>query len=168
MAKSGMPPPQHRIVDTLSLAQNCVRASRSYKLEDLAVYFGVAESEDHRGLSDSRLVARVFHKIVSRTMRLQTVSDLMGLSRPMSFEDTVMEPGDLPPGFECLAEAIEERRTVLLVYDGGTKGTAERRVTPRGIVMSGGRSYLCAFCHADGIEKSFRLERIRRFRVDEA
>jgi DNA polymerase III epsilon subunit family exonuclease len=98
-AKSGVPHPQHRIIDTLSLAQNCVRGSRSYKLEDLAVYFGVAECEDHRGLSDARLVAHVFRKIVSRTRRLQTVSDLMRLARPMSFEDTVVTPGDLPPDF---------------------------------------------------------------------
>ena len=42
----------------------------------MAQYLRVAESEDHRALSDARLVMGVFQRIVSRSRRLKTVGDL--------------------------------------------------------------------------------------------
>ena len=38
-------------------------------------------------------------------------------------------------------------------------------VTPRGFVQRGGVPYLVAFCHLDAFEKSFRLDRVRRFEI---
>ena len=80
---------------------------------------------------------------------------------------TVAESGsfalELPTGFEDLGVAIAEERTVVFVYEGGTGGLVERRITPRGLMQSGGREYLTALCHASGIEKTYRLDRIREF-----
>ncbi|MFH1920832.1 MAG: WYL domain-containing protein [Planctomycetota bacterium] len=76
----------------------------------------------------------------------------------------VLEP---PPGYEELEVAIREERTVLLIYEGGTRGLVERRITPRALFQSSGRAYLTAHCHMDGIEKTYRLDRIRELRVEE-
>jgi hypothetical protein len=40
----------------------------------------------------------------------------------------IIEP---PAGFEDLAVTISEQRTVVIAYDGGTRGPADRRITPR-------------------------------------
>ncbi len=54
---------------------------------------------------------------------------------------------------------------VRIEYDGGTRGSAPRMVTPRNFVRRGGYNYMVAFCHLDSSEKSFRLDRIRRFEL---
>ncbi len=167
VAKQGLASPVHPVIDTLDLARKCVRGSPSFRLEDLAIHLGLAESEDHRGLSDARLAASLFQRIVAGTPRLKTVGDLLNFSQPLSFKDGGAVPLAPLAGYEELMVAIETQRTIILVYEGGTKGAAHRRITPRGLVQSRGRSYLCAFCHKDHIEKTYRLDRIRELRIEE-
>lgn len=167
MAKLRVAFPHHPVIDTLDMARSCVHGSPSYRLEDLAIHLGLAESEDHRGLSDARLAASLFQRIVAGTPRLKTVGDLLNLSRPLSFKGGGTVPLDPLAGYEELTVAIETQRTIVMIYDGGTKGVAHRRITPRGLVQSRGRSYLCAFCHKDHIEKTYRLDRIRELRIEE-
>ncbi len=59
-----------------------------------------------------------------------------------------------------LAEAIEIRQSLSIVYDGGTKGRRRRQITPRSLIESRGSLYLIAHCHIDDMEKHFRLDRI--------
>ena len=168
LTKLGHEFPPHPIIDTLDLAHACLGGLYSYRLEDVAIYLGVADVEDHRALSDSRLLARVFHKIVvARDHPLETIDDLFHISPPLTFEDGGGMPLEPPVGYEELAIAIEEERTVVMIYDGGTRGPAPRRVIPHGFLQSRGRAYLTAYCHADHIEKTYRLDRIREFRVEE-
>jgi DNA polymerase-3 subunit epsilon len=167
LAKAGLEFPTHRIIDTLDLAQTCLRGPYSYRLEDVAVYLGVADCEDHRALSDSRLLAGVFQKTIARVRRLRTVGDLFRLSRPLSFADGGGGALEAPAGFEKLTVAIKEQRTVVMVYEGSIGGPAQRRVTPRGLLQSRGRAYMTAYCHVSGIEKTYRLDRIREFYIEE-
>ena len=167
MAKCGTRHPPHPILDTLELAQKSLLGPRSYRLEELAIFLRVADVEDHRGLSDARMLTAVFRKIVASAPRLRTTGDLLAFCRPLSFEDGGAVLLDPPSGFECLVAAIEEQRTVIIVYDGGTKGIGERRVTPRGLLKTGGKEYLSAYCHVDCREKNFRLDRVRQVRVEE-
>ena len=52
-AKTGLTLPANPVIDTLDLARTCVRGAPSCRLEDLVVHLRLAESEDHRALSDS-------------------------------------------------------------------------------------------------------------------
>jgi DNA polymerase III epsilon subunit family exonuclease len=85
LAQEDLPPPGNRVVDSLHLARTCIRGFSSYRLEALAVGLGVAEGEDHRAFSDSRLVMGVFQALVRCVQRLETVGDLVRLSPPLSF-----------------------------------------------------------------------------------
>ena len=160
-AKTGLTLPANPVIDTLDLARTCVRGAPSCRLEDLVVHLGLAESEDHRALSDSRLVMALFTHLAGRIESLRTVEDLFRLSPPVTADDSrtfLIEP---PAGFEDLAVAIAEQRTVVIAYDGGTRGPADRRITPRAMLQSNGRQYLIAYCHAAEMEKTYRLDRIR-------
>ena len=161
LARLGMPSPPNPVIDTLDLSRKYVRDLHSHRLEDVARYLGVAESEDHRALSDARLVMGVFQRIVGHSRRLKTIGDLFRVWPPLSFEDTgvfVLEP---PAGYEDLVVAIREEKTVVVIYEGGTRGLVERRITPRALLQSGGRKYLTGYCHIDHVEKTYRLDRIR-------
>ena len=52
-------------------------------------------------------------------------------------------------------------RSVVIAYDGGTKGPADRRITSLAVPQCNGRQYRIVYCHAAEIEKTYRLDRIR-------
>jgi DNA polymerase III epsilon subunit family exonuclease len=162
--KTGLVLPSNPVIDTLGLARTWVRGAPSCWLEDLVVHLGLAKSEDHRALSDSRLVMALFAHLAGRIKWLRTVGDLFRLSPPLTAAGSwtsVIEP---PAGFKDLAVAISEHRTVVIAYDGGTRGPADR-ITPRAMLQSNGRQYLIAYCHAAEIEKTYRLDRILEIRA---
>lgn len=131
------------------------------------MHLRLAESEDHRALSDSRLAMGLFRHVAGRIDCLHTVGDLFRLSPPLTADNArtyVIEP---PAGFEDLAVAISEQRTVVIAYDGGTRGPADRRITPRAMLQSNGRQYLIAYCHTAKLEKTYRLDRILKIRAVE-
>jgi DNA polymerase III subunit epsilon len=165
--KTGLDLPANPVIDTLDLARTCVHGAPSCRLEDLVVHLGLAESEDHRALSDSRLVLALFTHLAGRVKSLRTVEDLFRLSPPVAADDSRTFVIDPPAGFEDLAVAIAEERMVVIAYDGGTRGPADRRITPRAMLQSNGRQYLLAYCHAAEIEKTYRLDRIRKIHATE-
>ncbi len=167
MVKLGIPFSTNPVIDTLDVSRKYIRELGSHRLEAVARYLRVADTEDHRGLSDARLAMAVFQKIVGRATRLKTVDDLFRVSSPMNFEDSgsvVLEP---PEGYEDLGAAIREERTVVVMYDGAMTGPVERRLTPRGLMQSRGKAYLTALCHISGTEKTYRLDRIRELWIEE-
>lgn len=166
MAPLRLPSPEHAVIDTLDLARRCLHGYGSRRLENLAIRMGIAPSEEHRALSDSLLVVGLFLRIVAREPSLQTVGDLLRLSPPLRFHAPIEPP--IRDRVECekIEIAIRERRTIVIVYDGGSKGLGSRRVTPRAILRSGSHPYLAAFCHADRIEKTYRIDRIRELKVE--
>jgi len=88
MAKLGIPYPANPVIDTLDVSRKCLPELGSHRLEEVARYLRVAESEDHRGLSDARLAMAVFERIVGGSKRLKTLDDLFRVSPPMTFADS--------------------------------------------------------------------------------
>jgi len=160
-AKTGLALPANPIIDTLDLARTCVRGVTSHRLEALAVHLGLARAVDHRALSDSRLVLALFRHLAGRLEQLRTVEDLFRLSPPLTANDSGTHMIEPPAGVEDLAVAIAEQQSVVIVYDGGTRGPANRTITPRAMLQSNGRQYLLAYCHAAKLEKTYRLDWIR-------
>jgi predicted DNA-binding transcriptional regulator YafY len=66
----------------------------------------------------------------------------------------------LPDGWEILEQVVNRGCVLRIEYEGGTRGTAPRSVTPRRIESRGGSTFLVAQCHLDSLEKSFRIDRI--------
>ena len=163
-AKMGLTLPTNPVIDTLALARVCVDGAPSNRLEDLVVHLGVAESEDHRALSDSRLVMGLVTHLAGRIQGLRTVGDLFRLSAPLPPASSQTFRLESPDCFDELAIACAEQRAVVITYNGGTRGPAERTVTPRVMLQSNGRQYLIAHCHAAEIEKTYRLDRILHVR----
>lgn len=157
--------PTGPIVDTLELARGCVRGCRSFRLEDLASHLRVAAAAQHRALADCRLVMGVVRKILALSGRLRTVGDLFAAAAPLAQNSTRAALPAIPPEYAALQAAIPNQKTVRISYEFGLQALATRSVTPRGIVQSHGRGYLVAFCHADRIEKTYRLDRIHGYHV---
>ncbi|NLX94680.1 MAG: WYL domain-containing protein [Rhodopirellula sp.] len=159
--------PVQPVLDTLRLARRCVHGLSNRRLQTLAIHFGLAAREDHRALSDARLAKGLFLAILRERGDLRTIQDLFDLAKPMEFGVATADPLPVAAVTAELTWAIQQQRTVVMVYSGGSSGSASRRITPLSLVRSGGRPYMVAVCHIDGIEKTFRLDRIVELRVDE-
>jgi predicted DNA-binding transcriptional regulator YafY len=70
-----------------------------------------------------------------------------------------------PHGWDLLDRAASLGWPVCIEYEGGTRGASPRTITPRRFLQKGGVTYILAYCHLDGCEKSFRLDRIRTFEL---
>lgn len=160
MLRLGLALPRHMVFDTCLLAQVVLPGLRSYRLEALAVTLGVASPQQHRALSDAELTKDVLLTLLRRTPRIRTVADLAGVTPPLTFERVRVYQANPPAGLEPLGAAIEKRLPLEIVYDGGSKGMEPRKVTPRALLRYRGYVYLAAYCHLDGKEKMYRLDRI--------
>jgi DNA polymerase-3 subunit epsilon len=160
MLRLGLALPRHLVFDTCILAQAVLPGLGSYRLESLAVVLGVASSQHHRALSDAELTRDLLMALLSRTPQVKTVADLAALNPPLTFDRVRVYQTNPPAGMEALSQAIESGTPLGLVYAGGSKGLEPRRVTPRSLLRCRGYVYLAAYCHSDGKNKMYRLDRI--------
>jgi DNA polymerase III epsilon subunit family exonuclease len=165
MARHAIPDPGNPILDTLVLSRHCLPFLGSYKLENLVRYFKIPSQNYHRALADSFSVKEVFLSLLQRYPKIKTIEQVQQKTYTFHFSDAATFQVQLPPGFEALAWAIENSVPITMVYKGGTKGSGPRIITPLAAIQRTGTIYVEAYCHLDKIEKSFRLDRIKEFRI---
>lgn len=163
MGRRGLP---HAVIDTLDLARRCLYQLPHHDLHSVAWYLGLAQQEDHRALADARLAMYAFCRMLAMQPEVSRLSDLFRLSPPLRLAENRILSTSIGE-MDALWAAIEESRVIEMVYDGGSRGLLPRRVTPLEIYQSGGRAYLVAYCHIDQMQKTFRVDRIRQFRLSE-
>jgi DNA polymerase III subunit epsilon len=153
LGRAGLPAPIHSLFDTLALARRRLPELASHRLDYLARFLGLDGSEAHRALADSLRVKAMW---IFLDGAAEVGNNLVSYR---VFDPK--ESGPIPEGWDPIIGAAASGRVVRIEYDGGTRGTAPRSITPRRFVQRGGATYLVAFCHLDAFEKSFRLDRIR-------
>jgi DNA polymerase III subunit epsilon len=150
--------PKHPVVDTLALSRRRLRRLSNHRLETVGKHLRVAESAQHRALGDALMVKSVFLRLLAQSPVIRSLGELYDAVALLYFQPA--PPVSVPAGYEPLAEAINTGRSIGIVYDGGTKGRRRRQITPKRLIENRGSLYLIAHCHVDGMEKSFRLDRI--------
>jgi DNA polymerase III epsilon subunit family exonuclease len=153
----GLPRPGHAVVDTLPLAHRRLPGLVNYRLGTLSRLMNLGVDDEHRALADAVRVKGLWLALEGPAQPFET---LVGYP--------ILDPREsmsIPLGYEAIRRAIVHGWRVRMEYTGGTRGDAPREVTPRAFVHRGGIPYLVAFCHLDDYEKSFRLDRVRRFEV---
>jgi len=165
IARQGIADPGNLILDTLVLARHCLPSLGSYKLENLVRYFNIPSQNYHRALADSFSVKEIFLSLLQRYPKIKTIEQVQQKTYTFHFSDAATFQVQLPPGFEDLAWAMENSLPVVMVYKGGSKGPEPRIITPLAAIQRNGIIYVAAYCHLDKVEKSFRLDRIKEFRI---
>jgi len=153
LSRAGLPIPTHSLFDTLPLARRRLPHLTSHRLDNLAQILGLDPAGAHRALADSLRVKEIWLLLGGASEhRDNLVSYRM-------FDPS--DSGPTPEGWGPLYRAAASGIMVRIEYDGGTRGSTPRSITPRRFIQRGGATYLVAFCHLDCFEKSFRLDRIR-------
>jgi DNA polymerase-3 subunit epsilon len=153
LARARLPVPSHSMFDTLALARKRLPWLSSHRLDNLARALGLDPAGAHRALADCLRVKEIWLLLGGNA---ETLDDLVSYRM---FDRRDSEP--TPEGWEEVLRAAARGKMIHIEYDGGTRGSTPRSITPRRFVQRGGANYLIAFCHIDSLEKSFRLDRIR-------
>jgi len=151
--RADLPLPAHFLFDTLALARRRLPLLPSHRLDAVAHHFGLDPEGAHRALADSLVVKEIWLLLGGPAESRDAL-----VSYPM------FDPRDsvsAPDGWEPLQKAVARGCAVRIEYEGGTRGSAPRSITPRRFVQRGDQTYLVALCHLDCFEKSFRIDRIR-------
>src|SRR5262249_54759389 len=157
LGRLGWPPPGHVVVDTLALARNRLPHLPNHRLDTLARALGLDPEGPHRALADSLRVKGLWLALGGPDVPGDGLTAYPILDR--------QRPSAAPIGWDPVAEAIARGWKVRMEYRGGTRGRAPRGVTPHRCVRRSGVPYLVAFCHLDAYEKTFRLDRVKRYEV---
>lgn len=157
LRRAGLPAPGHAVADTLALARRRLPELRDHRLDTLARLFRLDPDGPHRALADSVRVKGLW---------LALDGPAEPEDRLVSYPIAAPSPRALVPnGWDLLADAVARGLRVRMEYEGGSRGCQPREITPVGFVHRGGIAYVVAFCHIDAFEKSFRLDRVRRYEI---
>lgn len=157
LARANLSAPGRLVLDTLALARRALPRLRSHRLDLLVKHFSIPTRRRHRAIDDAEILKRLW--------------TLLGGPRWAEADRVAYpihdgaRPAGPPSGWGPLEEAARSRRPIRMSYAGGTRGDAPREVTPLGFANRGGIAYLVAVCHLTGIEKSFRLDRVRGYEI---
>jgi predicted DNA-binding transcriptional regulator YafY len=98
---------------------------------------------------------------------VRTITDLTRFSLPLTFADASDFAIEPPPGVEALTTALSERCAITIVYKSGWQRPRPRKITPRLVLEVNGVTYVMAQCRQDEFEKTFPLDRIRKYWLEE-
>ena len=151
LIRAGFAVPQHSIHDTLALSRARLPMLGSHRLDSILRHFGLDPAGAHRAMADSLFVKEIWLRLGGHRDSDRSISFRMFDAR---------KSAGLPEGWEALEHAVERGCDLRIEYEGGTRGTAPRSITPRRLESRGGSTFLVARCHVDSVEKSFRVDRI--------
>jgi len=155
--KVGWKVPEFIAIDTLKIARK-VWNSPNYRLETLAHAVGHSTDNAHRAMADVEMMASVmnsiFRQFPNRFPNLQSLDAFRSkipIATPTPNHD-----------FSQMGRIIQSNigRRVTIDYHSNKSGRSTRDVTPVEIFYNGYNEMLTALCHRDGVEKSFRVDRI--------
>jgi DNA polymerase III epsilon subunit family exonuclease len=160
---SNRPAPNNRILCSLKLFRFAFPLFENYKLETIGRNLGLIHAEEHRGLADSLLLMRCLTLALEFLPQFEYLDDLTAGLNLYHFSDFSSADITPPEEFDRLQLAIEGECTLEIQY--GEFPRLPRLITPTRIFRQNNAYYVKAHCHNDDIEKTFRLDRIARYKV---
>jgi DNA polymerase-3 subunit epsilon len=166
----GLPMPRLVALDTLALARSLYPMG-SYSLGNLCRVLGIETDQsehrarEHRAMADVALTWGLFQHITDNLWRRgeRRLRDLL-LRQGGAIRYERPEPLELPP---ALAEALQNRCQLRLLYRSESGQETERLVRPLDVTRRGRTVVLLAHCLLRGEQRTFRLDRILRMDVVE-
>lgn len=158
--KAHLPLPVEPALCTSLLSRKWIHGVENHKLQTLVKHLNIEGGQAHRAYDDAKACLHVglacFQKI-GEGMTLAGAIKSQGKS--LWWRDySLLSLSDNK--FKTLIDAINGKKNVDLVYQGGSAKGETRRLTPIGIVRNPDGDYLQAFCHKDQTAKRYYLNRI--------
>ncbi|GEM_PF-119957 len=164
MERVGLTQPDHPVICTVKLAKSVFTGPENYRLSTLIKYLKIDYQRLHRGLDDAIAAMEVFRKATQRFSPRTQVRALPG------FEGLFAQMG-VPPWRNLeIKGTVEEldylasmRIPIELEY-ASSRYPQPTIVTPVRVYTKLNKRYLLAYCHRDGIEKTYLVNKIKSLR----
>ncbi len=153
------------ILDTIEVYKKFFPGLTSYSLLNLIKKFGMSQSQDHRALSDARFVYYLFRNAVEKFPQIENVDDLINTFTIHRMTDSDDEIKELPSDFSDLNFAFTNKLRVEIDYYHPTREENRRTIQLREFHKLGSVYYIIAYCERMGSERTFRLDRIKEYKV---
>lgn len=157
LKRFGLSVPANPILDTLVLVRRFLGVPRgSGTLEQLRARYKIETGKAHRAEADALAAAKLYALVCAKEPSLEKLWAECG-------SQTLDKYAELPDGYELLSVALEQGAFLELSYAGIGKPERERWIQPlRFCADRGGNLSVSAFCPEAGIEKSFRVDRMKK------
>lgn len=163
--KNKIRPPESQVICTSLLARKLIPESSNHKLQTLIKLLNIDGGQAHRALDDARACLHVGLECFRRLGPLTTMSEIVKIQgKNLDWKNYSLRSPTTTKITE-LVRAIEMKKPVDIVYDGGSAGQGTRRITPSGLVRNPDGDYVMALCHRDGVQKRFYLGKIKDLEI---
>ena len=154
------------IVGTVDIFQKFFPGMRSYSLLNLVQTLGFGVSQDHRALSDAQYVFQLFSLAAEKFSQLQSFKEFAKLHKIHRFKDLKYEETDLPDEFAQINIAVRDNKKIEIDYEQPkSRSTQKRIIQPQRIHKLGANYYIEAYCETVEADRTFRLDRIKSFKL---
>ncbi|UCG62577.1 MAG: WYL domain-containing protein [Candidatus Zixiibacteriota bacterium] len=153
------------ILDTVDIYHRFFPGLPSYSLANLTQHFDIARSQEHRALSDARLVSRL---VLNASRKLAGFKDLAEMREAITMHSLTgwqSEPATLPNEHSDIERAITDRLRVEIDYNHPVRASKIRVIRPQQVFKLGSIYYINAYCELARAERTFRLDRILSYRI---
>ncbi|HZI94378.1 MAG TPA: exonuclease domain-containing protein [Patescibacteria group bacterium] len=151
-------------LDTCTLARAVFPGAPNYRLGTVAEMLGIPRGRAHRAMPDVLTCKELFLRILSKLppdIAMDELVRMNGSELRLGIDERMLASLPLVDARAVLLlKAMRSATPVMIEYQGGTKGSGPRLVTPITMMAHGTAASLIAQCHLDGGLKNFRLERI--------
>lgn len=164
MFRYSIEPPRIPVICTIGLARKILSGLPNYRLSTLVDYLNLDIPTLHNALPDAHAARLVLIEALKNAPQYNFLHELPGFRgsfRDMAIRHFVEIPHTNDA--EELLKYAQLRIPIEIEYENHDE-LGPSIVTPHFLFEKKGKAYLAAYCHREGIRKSYRLDRIRAFR----
>lgn len=160
--KAGLQFPNNSHLCT-SLLSRTLLATTNHKLQTLVKELSLVGGDAHRAYDDAYACFQVFQKCTEKLGSDATLAKLKNIQqKKISWSDySVYREKD--EKIKAILKAIQDHKSIQIVYEGGKTKNELRPITPKGLVRNPDGDYIHAVCEIDNQRKRFYLSKIKDF-----
>jgi DNA polymerase-3 subunit epsilon len=144
-----------------SLLSRALLATSNHKLQTLIKELELVGGEAHRAFDDAYACLQVFLKCAEKLGEEQSLARLLQVQKKDLHWKNYQVLGLGNQKINSLIKAMQEQKSISIIYDGGQSKNKTRPIRPMGIVRNPDGDYIMAECGIDFQRKRFYLEKIR-------
>jgi DNA polymerase III epsilon subunit-like protein len=163
LIRMGAELPGNSVLCTVFMARQRIKGPPNYRLQSLVTFLGIESTNAHNALPDARAAMQVFLAGSAGMAPETPVAELPGFLGPFH---SVARPSIIPIDTTGDLEELQAIAAARLAIEMDYASHAELGpvvVTPHHLFSRNERHYLRAYCHRDGMIKTYRLDRINGF-----
>lgn len=144
-----------------SLLSRALLTTTNHKLQTLIKELELVGGEAHRAFDDAYACLQVFLKCAEKLGEAPSLARILEVQKKeLAWKNyLVLSTGNQK--INSLIKAIQEQRSISIIYEGGQSKNKTRPIRPMGIVRNPDGDYIMAECGLDFSKKRFYLEKIR-------